>query len=62
VVPVTSAPAARALLATLERFVVTVGANVPERLAAVAPPGARRARLGEMQRPPLDGPVDRRSL
>jgi hypothetical protein len=61
VVPVASVPAARALLATIERFVVSVGASVPERLAAVAPPGARHARLGQMQRPPLDGPVDRRS-
>jgi hypothetical protein len=61
VVPVASVPAARALLTPIERFVVSVGANVPERAAALAPPGARHARLGQMQRPPLDGPVDLRS-
>jgi Acyl-CoA reductase (LuxC) len=62
VVPIASVPEARVLLATIERFVVTVAANAPERLAAVAPPGARHARLGQMQRPGLDGPVDRRLL
>ncbi len=57
-----SAAAARELLAPFARFVVTVGGRDPESLVALAPPHARRARLGRMQRPPLDGPVDRRSF
>jgi hypothetical protein len=56
---------ARAALATIARFVVTVGAAAPGRLASsdgagVVPVHARIARLGAMQRPRLDGPVDRR--
>jgi hypothetical protein len=59
---------ARAALATIARFVVTVGATAPGRLASsdgarvarIAPMHARLARLGAMQRPRLDGPVDRR--
>ncbi len=56
--------AARALLAPLARGVTSVGASSDGPLAlAVASlcPGARRARLGAMQRPPLDGPVDLRA-
>jgi hypothetical protein len=51
-------------LASIARFVVTAGALDPAWLAAsaIAPPHARLARLGAMQRPPLDGPVDRRGL
>jgi len=49
------------LLAPLASFVTTVGgegalAEAASRLA----PGARRATFGRMQRPPFDGPVDRR--
>jgi hypothetical protein len=49
---------ARDALAPLARFVVTVGTDGP----ALGPPvaHARPAALGRMQRPPLDGPVDRR--
>jgi len=62
VYPATEGSAAR-LLAGLARYVTTLGAGSEGRLVrAVGPlvPAARRARLGEMQRPPLDGPVDRR--
>jgi acyl-CoA reductase LuxC len=62
VAAVASASAARELLAPFARFVVTVGGGDPQSLVAIAPPHARRVRLGRMQRPPLDGPVDRRSL
>jgi hypothetical protein len=48
------------LLAPLARFVVVVGAADPRDAAALAPPHARISPLGAMQRPPLDGPVDRR--
>jgi hypothetical protein len=44
------------------RFVVIVGTDDPQRLRSIAPPHARVAPLGRMQRPPLDGPVDRRSF
>jgi hypothetical protein len=55
----------QAALAPMARFVVTVGASDLARLASslaasVVPAHARLARLGAMQRPPLDGPVDRR--
>lgn len=47
-------------LASIARWVVTVGSRSLAEAAAVAPPHARRAVLGEMQRPRLDGPVDGR--
>ena len=56
-VPVASHEEAAALLAPLRRFVTTFGTDDDDRLA---PPCARIAHLGEMQRPPLDGPVDLR--
>ncbi len=59
VAPVDSAAAARAVLAPIARFVVTVGGSAGD---ATAPEHARIAVLGRMQRPPLDGPVDRRLL
>jgi hypothetical protein len=62
VVPVESAIEARDLVAPIARFVVNVGLDAPEAPCAVVPPHARVAPLGAMQRPPLDGPVDRRSL
>ena len=43
------------------RFTVTVGTDAdPALVRYIAPGHARIARLGEMQRPPLDGPVDLR--
>jgi|CZKU01.1.fsa_nt_gi hypothetical protein len=66
VLAVASLDEARVAIDSIARFVVTVGANDPQRLAAsqagarVVPLHARLARLGAMQRPPLDGPVDRR--
>jgi hypothetical protein len=59
VVPVADAASARSVLAPIARFVVTVGGDGA---STIAPPHARIAVLGRMQRPPLDGPVDRRSL
>ncbi len=44
----------------LAPHVVTVGTDDPARVRALAPAHARVAALGCMQRPPLDGPVDRR--
>ncbi len=55
-----AAPAAR--IAPLEGAVVTVGADDEPLARRIAPAHARIARLGAMQRPALDGPVDRRSL
>jgi hypothetical protein len=49
-------------LAPVARFVVAVGTDDPARVTRFAPPHARVSMLGGMQRPPLDGPVDRRSL
>jgi len=46
-----------ARLAPLGRSVIAVGTDDP----SIAPPWARVSPLGEMQRPPLDGPVDRRA-
>lgn len=48
------------VLDELARFVVTVGSTSLEAARSVAPPHARLALVGSMQRPPLDGPVDRR--
>jgi hypothetical protein len=53
------------LLGPWARFVTTVGEAGPGALldATLAlAPEARPARLGRLQRPPLDGPVDRRGL
>jgi hypothetical protein len=47
-------------IAPFARFVVAVGSDDPSRVAALAPSRARGLRLGGMQRPPLDGPVDLR--
>jgi hypothetical protein len=49
---------AAALLAPLRNAIVAVGTNGDA--TKIAPPWARVSRLGRMQRPPLDGPVDRR--
>ena len=61
VVPVDTPAAVRTILAPAAPFVVTVGGR-PREAGAIAPPHARIALLGRMQHPPLDGPVDRRSL
>lgn len=49
-----------AALASIGRFVVTVGSLTEDDARRIAPAHARAAVLGEMQRPRLDGPVDRR--
>lgn len=54
---------AASTLAPLSRWITTLGiasSRDPSAYDALRPCGARRARLGEMQRPPLDGPVDER--
>lgn len=64
VVPARAIDAER-LLAPWTRFVTTVGAAGGGALldaARALAPEARFAPLGRMQRPPLDGPVDRRGL
>ncbi len=50
-------------LSLLTRWVTSVAGDGPlaDAVAALCP-GARRASLGEMQRPPLDGPIDLRGL
>lgn len=48
------------LLEPLAKSIVTVGSDDVAAARAFAPPHARLSALGEMQRPPLDGPVDRR--
>ena len=53
---------AAAALASLARHLVVIGTDDPERLGGFAPKGVRVTSLGMMQRPPLDGPVDRRSV
>jgi hypothetical protein len=49
-----------AALESIAPFVVTVGAPSIAAATAMAPAHARPAALGQMQRPRLDGPVDRR--
>jgi hypothetical protein len=61
VVPVPDLPAAARLLAPVAAAIVTVGTDDPGRVRDLAPAHARIAALGRMQRPPLDGPVDRRA-
>jgi hypothetical protein len=61
VVPLPSIAALPEALGPLARFVVAVGSDAPERLRGMAPAHARLSALGRMQRPPLDGPVDRRA-
>jgi len=60
VAPAASADEARRLLADLAHVIVALGSDDVPLAATVAPPHARLSLLGEMQRPPLDGPVDRR--
>ncbi|HEY2509734.1 MAG TPA: acyl-CoA reductase, partial [Polyangiaceae bacterium] len=51
---------AGALLAEIAPVLVALGTDDPERASRIAPAHARLSPLGRMQRPPLDGPVDRR--
>ncbi len=60
VVPVASLADARSLLAELAPVIVAVGTDDAARVKSLAPAHARISALGAMQRPPLDGPVDRR--
>jgi len=60
VLPAADALRASELLAPIAGAIVTMGSDDPEQVRHVAPPHARLATLGQMQRPPLDGPVDRR--
>jgi hypothetical protein len=62
VLPVADALRASELLAPIAGAIVTVSSDDPEQVGHVAPLHARIAMLGQMQRPPLDGPVDRRSM
>jgi len=52
---------AEAALAPFRPVITCVGSDARALAARVAPPWARQANLGKMQRPPLDGPVDRRA-
>lgn len=56
----TSLDDAAKLLAPLARGIVAVGSDDHAAARFLAPRGARLSRLGAMQRPPLDGPVDLR--
>lgn len=49
-------------LSPIAPFLVAVGSDDPAAIAHAVPPHARRSLLGRMQRPPLDGPADRRVL
>jgi hypothetical protein len=60
VAPAASQEEALRLLADLAQVIVAFGCDDPALAERVAPRHARRSRLGEMQRPLLDGPVDRR--
>jgi hypothetical protein len=62
VLGVSGCEAARTLLAPLARFIVTIGCDDPTKGQALLadPARVRVSRLGRMQRPPLDGPVDAR--
>jgi hypothetical protein len=62
VVPEPLLDTAAVRLAPVARFLVAVGTDDPPRVTRIVPPYARVSMLGGMQRPPLDGPVDRRSL
>jgi hypothetical protein len=60
VVPASSDRAVAAAMAPLAGRIVAVGTDAPAEIAGLAPGHARLSALGAMQRPPLDGPVDRR--
>ncbi len=60
VAPTADVASARELLLPFTRFIVAFGADDTSRAADLAPAHARLSRLGLMQHPPLDGPVDLR--
>lgn len=60
VTPVHTEEAIRRALEPLARFVAAVGVNTQVPVLEDLVPKARRSRLGLMQKPPLDGPVDLR--
>jgi hypothetical protein len=60
VVAAPSREAGATRLAPLAPFLVAVGTDVPAEIGSLAPAHARISELGAMQRPPLDGPIDRR--
>jgi acyl-CoA reductase-like NAD-dependent aldehyde dehydrogenase len=60
VAPVATLEEVAAAMRELAPVLVAVGADDVERTRRLAPSHARVSALGEMQRPPLDGPVDRR--
>lgn len=60
VVPIRDAAALAVAVAPLAHAVVAFGCDDDEAARAVAPAWSRRSRLGAMQRPRLDGPVDGR--
>jgi hypothetical protein len=62
VLPVADLLRASDLLAPIAGAIVTVGSDDPEQVRQVAPIHSRIAMLGQMQRPPLDGPVDLRPM
>ncbi len=57
-----SRASASALLAPLAKGIVAVGSDDLAGARTLAPAWARVSRLGAMQRPPLDGPVDLREV
>jgi hypothetical protein len=58
--PARDAGEAQARIAEIAPIIVAVGADDEATAKRIAPRHARVSALGEMQRPPLDGPVDRR--
>ncbi|HSY25401.1 MAG TPA: hypothetical protein VK841_24925, partial [Polyangiaceae bacterium] len=61
VTPYASAAAAVRQIGSMARYVVAAGTNDDAAARLVAPAHARISPLGRMQRPRLDGPLDRRS-
>lgn len=61
VVPFSEVNALAERLRPIGRFIVAFGTDDSARFAPAVPSWARVSPLGAMQRPPLDGPVDRRS-
>ena len=55
-----SAAEARKLVAPFDKGIIAVGTDDEAAARDIAPAHARVSALGRMQRPPLDGPVDRR--
>jgi len=62
VVPAPTRAAAASVVKGFGRAVVGVASNDAALLGELAPPWARRAALGRLQRPRLDGPVDLRDV